>query len=106
MINVEEEHVIDYFQNTINICERTTSDNISHYMPIVIGSCSHIADKVKEQYGEIMAYSNLMHVVEVASKVTTGNISHMIPTIEGLCQRNIDFIKKYGLTDYGERGNS
>lgn len=105
-MNVDKELIIDCFQDVIIICERTIPDIISYQISAIIGRCTHIADKVKEQYGEIMAYSNLMHVVELASKVTTGNISHMIPTIEGLCQRNIDFIKKYGLTDYEERSNS
>lgn len=105
-MNINKENIIDFFQNVIDICKRTTSGNISHQMSAVIGSCIHVADKVKEQHGEIMAYSNLMHVVELASKVTTGNISHMIPTIEGLCYRNIEFIKKYGLIDYGEGSDS
>ena len=58
---------------------------------------SYIADKIKEQYGEIMAYHNLMHAVELTSKVTTGNFSHYITTIKGLCRNCIDFINEYGL---------
>lgn len=96
MKNIETEDIINCFQSTIETCDRTTG-NISHQMSSIIGSCIYIVDKVKEQYGEIMAYHNLMHVVELASKATTGNVSHKIATIEGLCQRNIDFIKEYGL---------
>lgn len=58
---------------------------------------SYIADKIKEQYGEIMAYHNLMHAVELTSKVTTGNFSHYITTIKGLYRNCIDFINEYGL---------
>ena len=58
---------------------------------------SYIADKIKEQYGENIAYNNLMHVVELASGATTGNITHKVATIKGLCRRCIDFINEYGL---------
>ena len=58
---------------------------------------SYIADKVKEQYGENIAYNNLMHVVELASGATTSNITHKVATIKGLCRRCIDFINEYGL---------
>ena len=98
-MNINKEHIIDCFQDVIIICERTIPSNISYQISAIIGRCTHIADKVKEQYGEIMAYSNLMHIVELTSKVTTGNFSHYVATIIGLCQRNIDFIKEHGLTE-------
>lgn len=98
-MNVDKEHIIGYFQNIIHIYERTTTGNLSHQMSNIRITYRYIAGKVKEQYGEIMAYHNLMHVVELTSKVTTGNFSHYVATIIGLCQRNIDFIKEHGLTE-------
>lgn len=85
-MNVDKEHIIGYFQNIIHICDRMTTENVSHQMSNIRITHSYIADKVKEQYGENMAYHNLMHVVEVTSKVTTGNFSHHIATTKGLCQ--------------------
>lgn len=101
-MNVDKEHIISYFQDIIHICERTTTGNVSHQMHAIIGTYLYVADKIKEQYGEIMAYSNLMHVVELAAGATTGNIAHKVATIEGLCQRNINFIKEYGLLKFNE----
>lgn len=94
---IVDDTVIRYFQETIEICNRTTTGNISHQISAIISKCLYAADKVKEQYGEIMAYHNLMHVVELASKSTTGNIAHKVATIKGLCSDSIEFIKKYGL---------
>lgn len=98
-MNVDKEHIIGYFQNIIHICERTTTGNLSHQMSNIRITYRYIAGKVKEQYGEIMAYHNLMHVVKLAAGSTTGNITHKVATIKGLCQRSIDFIKEYGLTE-------
>lgn len=69
-MNVDKEHVTGYFQNIIHICERTTTGNLSHQMSNIRITYRYIAGKVKEQYGEIMAYHNLMHIVELTSKVT------------------------------------
>lgn len=96
-MNVDKEHIIGYFQDIIRICDRTTTGNLSHQMSNIRITYSYIADKIKEQYGEIMAYHNLMYAVELTSKVTTGNFSHYIATIKGLCRRCIDFINEYGL---------
>ena len=96
-MNVDKEHIIGYFQNIIHICDRTTTGNLSHQMSNIRITYSYIADKIKEQYGEIMAYHNLMHAVELTSKGTTGNFSHYITTIKGLCRNCIDFINEYGL---------
>lgn len=99
MINVDKEHIIGYFQDIIHICERTTTGNVSHQMHAIIGTYLYVADKIKEQYGENMAYHNLMHVVELAAGSTTGNIAHKVAIIKSLCQRNIDFIKEHGLIE-------
>lgn len=98
-MNVDKEHIIGYFQNIIHICDRTTTGNLSHQMSNIRITYSYIADKIKEQYGEITAYHNLMHVIKLAAGSTTGNITHKIATIKGLCQRNIDFIKEHELTE-------
>ena len=55
------------------------------------------ADKIKKQYGEIMAYNNLTHIAEIASEVTAGNVAHKVATVKSLCKRNIDFINEFGL---------
>lgn len=81
-------------QDIIHICEKTTTGNVSHQMSNIRITYSYIADKVKEQYGENIAYNNLMHL---ASGATTGNITHKVATIKGLCRRYIDFINEYGL---------
>lgn len=96
-MNIDKEYIINCFQDTIYTCDRTTTGNLSHQMSSIRIICNYIAHKIKEQYGEIMAYHNLMHVVELASEATTGNIAHKVATIKGLCQRNIDFINEYGL---------
>lgn len=96
-MSIDKEHIIGYFQNIIHICERTTTRNLSHQMSNIRITYSYIADKIKEQYGESMAFHNLMHVVELATGVTTGNLAHKVATIKGLCQRNIDFINEYEL---------
>ena len=96
-MNVDKEHIIGYFQNIIHICDRTTTGNLSHQMSSIRITYSYIADKIKEQYGEIMAYHNLLHIVELATKTTAGNVAHKIATIKGICSRSIEFIKEYGL---------
>lgn len=96
-MNIDKEHIIIYFQDIIHICDRTTTGNVAHKMSNIRITYSYIADKIKERYGEIMVYHNLMHAVELASKVTAGNLSHYIATIKGLCRNCIDFINEYGL---------
>ena len=83
-MNVDKEHIVGYFQNIIRICDRTTTGNLSHQMSNIRITYSYIADKIKEQYGEIMAYHNLMHAVELTSKVTTGIMGFLIWIVIGL----------------------
>lgn len=96
-MNIDKERVIRYFQRIINICDRTTTGNISHQTSVIITTYSSIAGEIKKQCGEIMAYHNLLHIVELATKTTAGNVSHKIATIKGICSRSIEFIKGYGL---------
>lgn len=90
-MNVDKEYIISYFQDIIHICEKTTTGNVSHQMSNIRITYSYIADKVKEQYGDIIILCTL------ASGATTGNITHKVTTIKGLCRRCIDFINEYGL---------
>ena len=103
MFNMDKEYIINYFQDVIYVCDRTTTGNISHQMSSIIGISTHIADKVKEQYGENITYNNLMHIIELASKTITSNVAHKVATIKGLCRRNIDFINEFGLDQSWEK---
>ena len=96
-MNVDKEHIIEYFQGLIHICDRTTTGNVSHQMSVIVATYSSIAGEIKKQHGEIMAYHNLLHIVELATKTTAGNVAHKIATIKGICSRSIEFIKEYGL---------
>lgn len=96
-MDIDKERIIRYFQSIINICDRTTTGNVSHQTSVIITTYSSIAGEIKKQYGEIIAYHNLLHIVELATKTTAGNVAHKIATIKGICSRSIEFIKEYGL---------
>lgn len=96
-MEINQDKITHYFEEIINICDRTTSGNISHQMNLIRHTYDYIADKIKEKYGEILAYYDLKHVVELVSRVTSGNLSHNIITIKELCLQGVKYIKKHGL---------
>lgn len=97
MVKTDKEGIIGYFENIIKICDRTTTGNVSHQMSSIKIMYTYIADEMKKQVGEIMAYHNLKNIVEVASKTNSGNVAHHVATIKGKCRDNIDFINEHGL---------
>ncbi len=99
-----KEDVILWFTCIHNKCDKVTTANYSHNIALIKALAFNYADKIKKQYGEIMAYNNLTHIAEIASEVTAGNVAHKVATVKSLCKRNIDFINEFGLIGYKERG--
>lgn len=97
MVKTDKGSIIGYFKNILEICEHTTTGNVSHQMNSIRIIYDYIADEMKKQIGETMAYHNLKSIVEVASKTNSGNVSHNVAIIKSKCKRNIDYINEFGL---------
>lgn len=94
---ITKEDVILWFTRINNKCDRVTTENYSHNVALIKALAFNYTDKIKKQYGEIMAYNNLTHIAEIASEVTAGNVTYKVATVKSLCKRNIDFINEFGL---------
>lgn len=77
---ITKEDVILWFTRINNKCDRVTTENYSHNVALIKALAFNYTDKIKKQYGEIMAYNNLTHIAEIASEVTAGNVTHKVAT--------------------------